>query len=96
MKKVRGFQIQELFFLVRILVINYIITAILWYFIFVWVFTEEEFKYLKTVVSNFLWNKDVDEIITVRKVFWVYFIQSKKDGGLGLVDSVVKVKVFYG
>lgn len=96
MKKARGLQIQELSLPARILAINHIITATLWYFTFVWAPTEEEFKHLKTVVSNFLWNKDVDETTTARKVSWAHLTQPKKDGGLGLVDPVVKAKVLHG
>lgn len=52
MKKARTLQLQELSLPARVLAINHIITATLWYFTFVWSPTEQDFKHLKTVICK--------------------------------------------
>lgn len=94
--KARGLQVLELSLPARVLAINHILTATLWYFTFVWTPTEQDLRRLKTIITNFLWAKGVDEEKAAQKVSWSHLTQSKKEGGLGLVDPVLKTKVLHG
>lgn len=71
----------------RVLVINHILTATIWYFIFAWAPSAADYKWLQ----NILWGEGLNQDKDCHKVAWRHLIQRKEVGGLGLVDPSVKV-----
>ena len=68
----------------RIVICNYVLLSILWFFITVWGGSNKILKKIRGAIRNYLWSgKDQ---LTRTRVSWKKCCLRKKDGGLGLVD----------
>lgn len=95
-RKARAMQVMDLSLLARVLAINHILAASLWYFMFAWAPSAADFKCLQDIINNYLWSKLVDSQKSHCKVAWSVVVQQKRDGGLGLVDPVRKAQILHG
>lgn len=95
-KKARALNVLALSLPARVLAINHILTASLWYFLFAWAPSPAEFKRLQNIITNFLWGKMVEESKGCTRVTWKHLIQPKREGGFGLVDPSLKALVLHG
>lgn len=95
-RKARAMQVTELTLPARVLAINHILAASLWYFMFAWAPNVADFKRLQDIIKNFLRSKPVDNQKSHSKVAWSVLVHKKLDGGLGLVDPVRKVQILHG
>lgn len=59
-QKARALQVLELSMPARIVAINQILTASLWYFIFAWAPCPVTYKRLQGIITNFVWDKSID------------------------------------
>lgn len=60
-KKARMLNIMVLSLPARVLVVNHILTVMLWYFFFAWAPSAQDFKRLQNIITNFLWGKELQE-----------------------------------
>lgn len=94
--KARALQLKELSLPARVIAINHILVATLWYFVFAWAPSKQDFKKLQTIILNFLWSQTMDKPECSLKVAWAHLIQPKKQGGLGLMDPRLKATALHG
>lgn len=94
--KARALQVVEMSLPARVLAMNHILAASLWYFLFAWASTVADFKRLQEIINNVLWAKPVDNPKSYSKVAWNVITQKKVDGGLGLVDPFRKTQILHG
>lgn len=66
--------------------------AQLWYLLTVWIPTTAEYQAIQQVMRGFLWGKSWDSSSKSATVAWKKVVQPKDEGGLGLVDPMVKAK----
>lgn len=77
----------------QVVLLNTILLAQLWYFLAIWVPTTKEYQAIKQTMCCFLWGKSWEEGSRGARVAWDKVVQAKEDGGLGVIDPMVKAKV---
>lgn len=87
-------QIQSLFHTLaaRVVLLNTILMAQLWYFLAIWVPTTKEYQAICQTMRCFLWGKTWEEGAKGAKVSWNKVIQPKSEGRLGVIDPMAKAK----
>lgn len=76
----------------KIVILNSILLAQLWYFLAVWVPTSKDIQAIRQTMRCFLWGKLWEEGSRWSRVAWSKVVQPQEEGGLGVVDPVVKAK----
>lgn len=87
-------QLQSLFHTLaaRVVNLNTVLTAQLWYYLAIWVPTAAKYQALQQTMRGFLWGKSWEQGSRGATVAWSKVIQPKDEGGLGVVDPLVKAK----
>lgn len=65
----------------------------MWYFLAIWVLIIKEYQVIKQIMCCFFWGKFWEEGSRGARVVWDKVVQVKEDGGLGVIDFMVKAKV---
>lgn len=74
-------QSQYLTVAARVVVLNFLLEQILWYYFAVWMPSKKELDNLKNIFRRFLWAKNVEGPGHSSKVAWEKVIQEKRLGG---------------
>lgn len=76
----------------RVVLLNSIQLAQLWYFLTIWIPTTKEYQALQQTMHCFMWGKSWDSGHRCSEVAWHKVVQAKLEGGLGVVDPALEAK----
>lgn len=72
-RKAQALNVLELSVPAKLVAISYILTATLWYYIFVWAPSEAKFKKLQTLILNFLWGRTWITKTTIKRLTGIIY-----------------------
>ena len=75
----------------RVVVANSVLLSSIWYIASTWLFSRSIMLKVQRLIRNFIWGNTTGDN-SVAKVAWSVLIQSKKKGGLGLIDPFMQSK----
>ena len=75
----------------RVVVANSVLLSSIWYIASTWLFSRSIMLKVQRLVRNFIWGNTITEH-PIAKVAWSVLIQSKQQGGLGLIDPFMQSK----
>ena len=92
-KKIVFWNKQHLSLAGRVIIVNYVLLASIWYVASGWLFARSCMKQVKRLIRNFLWSNNSDHNARA-KVSWQTIILPTSQGGLGVIDPFTQCKAF--
>ena len=93
-KKLLNWSTTKLSFSGRIIVVNNVFLASIWYILSCWIFNKSCITQVQRLVRNFLWSGRAEN--TRAKVAWSVIVKPQSAGGLGIVDPIDQSRALLG